>query len=38
MAASGQNYCGEFCQDAGAEEVEIACDCGHEPCEAQLHG
>lgn len=28
----GETYCSESCQDAGSEEVEIACDCGHQAC------
>ena len=28
----GQKFCSEWCTDAGANEVEIACECGHEPC------
>jgi hypothetical protein len=31
-AAPGQQYCGDACRDAGNEEVEIACQCGHAPC------
>jgi hypothetical protein len=38
MIASDQKYCGQLCRDAGSEEVEIACDCGHPACEQQLHG
>ncbi len=30
--APGEKYCGDFCKDAGSEEVEIACECGHPPC------
>jgi hypothetical protein len=30
--ADGQEYCGESCQFAGNEEVEIACQCDHPPC------
>jgi hypothetical protein len=29
----GQKYCSDFCKDAGADEVEIACECNHPPCE-----
>ena len=32
VVAQGQKFCGDFCKDAGSEEVEIACDCGHPPC------
>ena len=27
-----KEFCSESCEDTGAEEVEIACECGHEPC------
>jgi hypothetical protein len=30
--APGEKFCSDFCKDAGSEEVEIACDCGHAPC------
>jgi hypothetical protein len=30
-----QKYCSEFCEEAGAEEVEIGCDCGHPACIAE---
>ena len=30
--AAGQEYCSEACQDAGSEDVEIACQCGHTIC------
>jgi hypothetical protein len=26
-----EKHCSTYCRDAG-DEVEIACDCGHEPC------
>ena len=26
---NGNKYCGQACQDAGSDEVEIACDCSH---------
>lgn len=29
---TGQDYCGQRCKDAGKDDVEIACDCGHESC------
>jgi len=38
MVASDQKYCGQLCRDAGSDEIEIACECGHAPCEEQLHG
>jgi hypothetical protein len=28
----GQKYCSEPCQDAGSDEVEIACQCEHTAC------
>jgi len=28
----GEKYCGQFCKEAGSEDVEIACQCGHKPC------
>lgn len=28
----GQKYCGDACRDAGSEDVEVACQCGHDPC------
>ena len=27
-----EKYCSDYCKSAGSEEVEIACDCEHEPC------
>jgi hypothetical protein len=27
-----EKYCSDYCRDAG-DEVEIACDCGHDVCE-----
>jgi hypothetical protein len=32
----GQEYCGEACRDAGSEDVEIACQCGHATCPLTL--
>lgn len=32
LVASGEEYCSDFCRDAGSEEVEIACECGHASC------
>ena len=29
---AGERYCSDFCRDAGSEEVEIACECGHATC------
>lgn len=28
----GEKYCGEVCREAGSEDVEIACECGHPAC------
>jgi hypothetical protein len=27
-----QDYCSPYCEAAGSEEVEIACDCHHPGC------
>jgi hypothetical protein len=27
-----QDYCGDICRDAGKDDVEIACPCGHPAC------
>jgi len=29
VVPEGQKYCSQSCQDAGSEDVEIACECGH---------
>jgi hypothetical protein len=29
---AGEKYCSQLCKEAGSEEAEIACDCGHPPC------
>lgn len=26
---AGQEYCSEACPDAGRQDLEIACQCGH---------
>ncbi len=31
LVPAGQKYCGEWCEDAGSEDVEIACECNHPP-------
>lgn len=31
-APQGEKYCSQFCKDAGSNEVEIGCDCGHPAC------
>jgi hypothetical protein len=28
----GDKYCGQACKEAGAKEVEIACQCDHPAC------
>lgn len=28
----GESYCSQYCKDAGADEIEISCDCGHAGC------
>lgn len=32
IPTDGKKYCSQFCEDAGSEEVEIACGCGHPAC------
>jgi hypothetical protein len=32
VPAAGEKYCTQLCKDAGSNETEIACDCGHPPC------
>jgi hypothetical protein len=32
LVQSSDKYCGEACKEAGSKEVEIACQCDHEPC------
>jgi hypothetical protein len=29
---AGEKYCGPGCEEAGSEEVEIACQCDHGAC------
>ena len=36
IAKSGDKYCSVACKDAGPEEVEIACPCGHPGCETTV--
>ena len=33
IVAAHEKYCSDYCKSAGSEEVEIACDCEHEPCQ-----
>jgi len=30
----GKKYCSPYCHDAGSDEQELACDCGHPGCRA----
>jgi hypothetical protein len=30
--AEGDEFCSKYCEDAGRDEVEISCDCGHQGC------
>ena len=32
VPANDEKYCSQHCKDAGSEEAEIACDCGHPAC------
>ncbi len=32
MVAHDKKYCSNRCEDAGGDEVEISCDCGHPGC------
>ena len=32
VVPEGQKYCSQACKDAGSEDVEIACECGHASC------
>lgn len=31
-AAKDSKYCSTYCEDAGADDIEISCDCGHPGC------
>jgi hypothetical protein len=31
-AKADDKFCGDACKEAGASEVEIACQCNHVPC------
>jgi hypothetical protein len=33
VVPAGQKYCGQSCEEAGSDEVEIACECGHTACQ-----
>ena len=33
MVSEHEHYCSDYCKDAqGEKEIEIQCDCKHEPC------
>ncbi len=32
MPQKDSKYCSTYCEDAGTDDVEISCDCGHEGC------
>jgi len=32
--SEGKKYCSDYCETAGSDDVEIACDCKHPACEA----
>ena len=32
VLSAGEEYCTQFCKDAGSKETEIACDCHHPAC------
>jgi hypothetical protein len=32
MAREKDDYCSQYCKDAGKDDVEISCDCGHAGC------
>jgi hypothetical protein len=34
--AAKDKYCSHACEDAGSRETEIACQCGHPGCAAQV--
>ncbi len=31
LVPAGKKFCGSVCEDAGSEDVEIACECDHPP-------
>jgi len=31
-----EKYCSQSCKDAGSEEVEIGCSCGHASCATKV--
>jgi hypothetical protein len=36
VVESGKKYCSESCSDAGSDELEIACECGHATCSTSI--
>jgi hypothetical protein len=36
--SSGEKYCSQICKDAGSQEIEIGCECGHPACEEITRG
>lgn len=32
VVQAGEKYCGQACKEAGANEIEIACQCDHGAC------
>jgi hypothetical protein len=32
IVPAGEKYCSVYCKEAGSDEEEIACDCGHPAC------
>lgn len=30
--SEGRKYCSQYCEDAGDDEIELSCDCGHPGC------
>jgi hypothetical protein len=32
VVGPGEKYCSDRCREAGSDEVEIACECGHATC------
>jgi hypothetical protein len=36
-STTGANYCSDICRDRDTkdEEMEVACECGHPPCDEE---
>jgi len=32
MARENDEYCSQYCKDAGEDDVEISCECGYAGC------